>query len=191
MEKRDLGERLIITPLLDKEKQITDGAVDIRLGTQFIIIKRTEFMGLNPGEKTEVIRRKIRHYQEMVQINIEEEFVLHPNQLVLGSTLEYISIPYYLSAYVLTRSSWGRLGLIIATATYVNSGFKGCLTLEIENIGEVPLTVYPGIRVAQLVINTLEGRGEYRGAYKFPIGPEFSRAYEDDELRIWTPKNKT
>ena len=60
MEK-PLDERLIITPLLDKEEQINDGAVDVRLGTQFIIIKRTAFLGLDPRDRDE-IRKNIRNY---------------------------------------------------------------------------------------------------------------------------------
>jgi dCTP deaminase len=182
-----LEERLVITPLLNRKKQITDGAVDVRLGTEFIIIKRTSMLGLESKEASPAkIKKNIRDYQERVKIRIREEFILHPNQLVLGSTLEYISIPNNLSAYVLTRSSWGRLGLIIATATYVNAGFKGCLTLELENLGEVPIALYPGTRIAQLVLNKLEGKGKYKDrSYMYPTGPEFSKAYEDDELDIW------
>ena len=188
MERTDISNRLVISPLLNKELQLADGAVDVRLGTQFIIIKRTEFMGLDPKDRLK-IKERIRNYQEMVRVKFQYPFILHPNHLVLGSTLEYISIPNDLSAYVLTRSSWGRLGLIIATATYINSGYKGCLTLEIENIGEVPLALYPGTRVAQLVLNRLDGVGEYQGSYKCPTGPEFSKAHEDKELEFWASEN--
>lgn len=103
----------------------------------------------------------------------------------MGSTLEYISLPTKLSAYVLGRSSWGRLGLIIATATTVSPDFKGCITLELINLGEVPILLYPGVRIAQLVIHTVEGEGKYKGRYSCPTGPEFSRIYKDDELDFW------
>ncbi len=105
---------------------------------------------------------------------------------MLASTLEYLSFPSGLGGYVLTRSSWGRLGLIIATATFINPGFKGCLTLELLNLGEVPLVLHPGTRVAQLVLHTVEGElGVHKSRYALPTDPEFSRIYDDQELRFW------
>ena len=185
LKKSKLDERLVITPLLN-EKQIADGAIDLRLGTEFIVTKRTEFLGLDPAKRNKGKSRNV--YQELIKVDFKNKFVLHPNQLVLGSTLEYISMPKTLSAYVLSRSSWGRLGLIIATATYVNAGFKGCLTLELENLGEVPLALYPGLRIAQLVIHELSSEGSYNGQYLNPTGPEFSKALEDSEIDFWAPQ---
>jgi dCTP deaminase len=181
---KDLPDRLIITPLLDREEQIRDNSVDLRLGNEFIITKRTSFPYIDVANKDE-IEKDIGQYQERIIISFKKPFILHPNQLILGSTLEYISLPTELSAYVLGRSSWGRLGLIIATATTVSPGFKGCITLELINLGEVPILLYPGVRIAQLVIHTVEGKGEYKGRYSCPTGPEFSRIYKDDELNFW------
>lgn len=79
-------------------------------------------------------------------------FVLHPRQFVLGETLEWIHLPADLAAFVTSRSSWGRDGLIIATATGVHPGYSGILTLELTNLGEIPLRLYPGLSVAQLFI---------------------------------------
>lgn len=181
---KDLPDRLIITPLLDREEQIRDNSVDLRLGNEFIITKRTSFPFIDVANKDE-IEKDIGQYQERIIINFKKPFILHPNQLILGSTLEYISLPKELSAYVLGRSSWGRLGLIIATATVVSPGFKGCITLELINLGEVPILLYPGVRIAQIVVHTVEGKGEYKGRYSCPTGPEFSRIYKDDELNYW------
>ena len=83
------------------------------------------------------------------------------------------------------RSSWGRLGLIIATATAVSPCFKGSITLELVNLGEAPLVLYPGVRIAQLVVHTVEGIGTYEGRYTCPTGPEFSRIYLDKEMVFW------
>ncbi len=182
-------KRLVITPMFDKKEQINDGAVDVRLGFQFIIIKRTEFTGLDPKD-SDNLKKNIDRYQGMMRVRFRQPFVLHPHQLVLGTTLEYISLPDTIAGYVLSRSSWGRLGLIIATATYVNPGFKGCLTLELENLGEAPLVLYPGLRIAQLVLHTLKGTGHYGGKYTNPTGPEFSKVYNDKELVFWTPQKE-
>ena len=80
---------------------------------------------------------------------------LHPQHFVLAATFEYIRLPDDLGAYVVARSSWGRIGLVVATAIMVQPGFAGCLTLELINEGDSPIALYPGLRVAQLAVHTL------------------------------------
>lgn len=183
LSSRTFPFKLVVTPIFEMS-QIADGAVDLRLGTEFIIINRTEFPALDFKKKKE-IEENVGKYQSKVWIEFGKPFVLHPSELILGSTLEYIVMPRDLFGYVLTRSRWGRLGLIIATASAVNPGFKGSLTLELINHGEVPLVLYPGFAIAQLILHT-SSEGEYTGAYKCPTGPEFSKAYEDPDISFWT-----
>jgi hypothetical protein len=71
-------------------------------------------------------------------------------------TLEWIRLPKNLAAYVIGKSSWGRRGLIIATATGVHPGFKGCLTLELSNVGELPIAIKPGMNICQLFLHKVE-----------------------------------
>jgi len=104
-----------ITPILDWEKQIADGTIDVRLDTEFILMFRTQLSTLDPLGK-EAFKSSLPQYQKPKKIAYGQKFVLHPNELILGSTLEYLSFPADLMAYVIGRSSWGRLGLIIATA---------------------------------------------------------------------------
>ncbi|GAH46269.1 unnamed protein product, partial [marine sediment metagenome] len=96
------------------------------------------------------------HLIESHYVPLGNDFILHPNQFVLGITLEWIHFPKDLAGYVIGRSSWGRQGLIIATATGVHPGFSGCLVLELSNSGEVPIHIYPGLRIAQLFVHRLE-----------------------------------
>jgi dCTP deaminase len=84
------------------------------------------------------------------------EYVLHPHGFVLGTTLEWLRLPKRLFAYVIGKSSWGRRGLIIATATAVHPGFTGCLTLELSNVGELPIVIYPGMPICQLCVHRVE-----------------------------------
>jgi len=70
--------------------------------------------------------------------------------------MEWIRLPANLAAYVIGRSSWGRHGLIIATATGVHPGFTGCLTLELSNVGEIPITIKPGTPICQIFIHQAE-----------------------------------
>lgn len=189
--ERSLENRLVITPLLDPNNQIGDSSVDVRLGNEFILIRQRAFSSLNLGKPGE-IKDKITKYQERIRIELRREFILHPNQLVLASTLEYIRLPRDIAAYVIGRSSWGRLGgLIIATASAVAPNFRGVITLELMNLGEVPLVLYPGVRIAQLVLHWTRGGDAYTGRYQSPTGPQFSRIYEDRELQFWRPDAET
>lgn len=94
-------------------------------------------------------------------------------------------------AYVIGKSSLGRTGLVIATATAVAPGFGGCVTLEIVNLGEVPLPLYPGMRIAQLVFHSVEGTAEYKGRYSCSVGPEPPFLERDGEMAIWASEKTT
>jgi len=187
MKKKD--DPLVVSPLLE-ESQIGEASIDMRLGHQFIILRKSSVPRIDPTEVGHLAAESdwetaLHRSQERIRIASFHEFVLHPGQLVLGATLEYLSIPQVLCASVEGRSSWGRLGLIIATASTIGPGFKGCVTLELVNSGEVPLIVYPGIRIAQVIFQKLSSPAKYAGKYDCPIGPQFSRAHLDKELAIW------
>ena len=151
---QNLKDDLCITPILDWKKQISESSIDLRLDNQFIIITRTSLSSVNAIDFKN-FSRNLNQFQKKVKIPYGEKFVLHPNELVIGSTLEYLSFPKDLMAFVIGRSSWGRLGLIIATATVINPCFKGNLTLELVNAGNVPIELYPGVRIAQLTFHKI------------------------------------
>jgi len=185
MERKSIRERLIVTPLIDNSESFDAASVNVRLGSEFIIMQKQSFPILDIADK-EGLPSRIEKYHEKIRINYGEQFVLHPNRLIIGSTLEYISLPKKLMCYVVGKSSWGRMGLIIATATKVDPGFKGCITLEIINEGEIPIVLYPGVPIAQLVFHEIIGEGDYTGNYGYatgPLFPEFSKNY--DKWKFW------
>jgi dCTP deaminase len=95
-----------------------------------------------------------------------KSIVLHPQKFVLGCTLEYVRVPEGHVAYVIGRSSWGRLGLVVATAIGIHPGYSGCITLELRNLGETPIVLYPGQTIAQVFVHRVEGaRGTGKGQY--------------------------
>lgn len=152
----DYKKRLIITPILDENIQIKDGSgsIDLRLGSHFSIPIRSEIASLEFDQK-EYARLRDKCIKN-VHIKLGEELILHPRQFVLGHTLEWIHLPTDLGAYVIGRSIWGRHGLIIATAIGVHPGYSGVLTLELTNLGEVPIPLKPGLRYAQLFIHNVK-----------------------------------
>lgn len=175
LRAQPIKDRLVVTPLLD-ESQIGPASIDLRLGTHFLEVHRLERSVLDPASEGAAVGER---REEPVVVPFGGHLWLHPGHFVLGSTLEYIRMPPHLVGQVLGRSSWARMGLIVATAVLVQPGWGGVLTLELSNIGDVPLKVYPGESVSQLMVWTLSGGTERpygKGAkYVAPIGPEESR----------------
>lgn len=181
----DRAKRLFITPLIDDE-QIGAVSIDLRLGNIFIVFKRTKFSGLDLLEQPqEVMQSRIQEFQERVYVPLGEKLFLHPQQLVLGSTLEYVRIPQDLVAEVIGRSSWGRLGLILSAATLIHPGFAGVVTLELANQDDVPIPLIPGLRITQLVIRktNADPNGKIqKSKYLGTTEPTFSMLHLDSEL---------
>ena len=92
----------------------------------------------------------LRQLYRELYVPIGGNLVVHPHQFVLATSIEYLRLPPNLMAFVVGRSTWGRLGLVVATAIGIHPLFTGTLTLEIRNLGETPLRLYPGERIAQL-----------------------------------------
>ena len=186
LERKD--NPLLVTPLLSK-KQIGEASIDIRLGNQFIVFRAHRFGIFEPMGQSKKDPREIQERQIM---RFGENFVLHPGVLILGCTFEYISVPGDLECQIEGRSSWARLGLQVATASSIEPGFKGVATLELSNVGTVPLTLMPGIRIAQLVCHEAKPPVDdpYAGSrkYRCPIGPEFSRLYDDYDWKVFSEK---
>jgi dCTP deaminase len=165
--------RLVVTPLLDPAVQIGPASIDLRLGSDFLLTRRAEGAGIDPASANQ---RAIEDTQELTTVPLGKPFWLHPQQFALGATLEFIRMPRHLGAYVVGRSSWGRIGLIVATAIMVQPGYHGSLTLELVNEGEGPIALYPGLRVAQLTVHRLGEATAHpyqaHAKYVSPIGPE-------------------
>ena len=184
LNRDSVAERLIVTPMLDDE-QVGPGSIDLRLGTEFIEALRRAGAVVDPLDDPDP---PSEDREESVFIPLGEHFVLHPGQFVLGGTLEYVRLPADVMGQVLSRSSWGRLGLLVATAVIVHPGFSGTLTLELVNTGSVPIRLYPGLRVAQLQLWSSADKtelpyGRDEAKYLTPLGPEGNRlAWESDEL---------
>ncbi len=175
LDEEDFDKRLVLTPLLERS-QVGRGAVDLRLGTEFLLLRRTQRPGLDPGADSQ---QDVEDLQERVIVPFGEKLWLHPRHFVLAATLEFIGLPSHLSAYVVGRSSWGRLGLVVATAVYVHPRFRGCLTLELVNEGDSPICLTPGSRIAQLVVHKLENPVQHVPGevekYHAPVRPQASR----------------
>jgi len=190
---RDNETRISIKPLIDLKSQLGPSSIDVRLGTEFKVIRRQEYTHLNPLRKLDEIKPDVKRYAEEVLTKFDPRdggFVLHPGEFALGSTLEYICLPNDLAARLEGRSSWSRIGLMVhVTGGFIDPGFHGTITFELCNLGKVPLQLYVGLRVAQLAFyETLESLKPYPEKmytkYFGQAGTMASRFYEDYEFDI-------
>jgi dCTP deaminase len=101
-------------------------------------------------EKLEQESNSPRRREKYDFIPFGNRFVLHPGQFLLGISFEWLKFPRDLAGFVTGKSSWGRRGLIIETAAGIHPGFCGCLTLEIGNVGPVPIPLIPGMKICQV-----------------------------------------
>lgn len=148
--------RLVIEPLDKKNlENNASSSVDLRLGTRFLSSKHSRNTVLDIEDVSQIIN-KSNNLMESHYVPFGKPFILHPRDFVLGVTLEWIRLPFDLAGYVQGKSSWGRRGLVIATAVGIHSGFTGCLTLELTNLGEIPIAIYPGMKICQLFLHTVD-----------------------------------
>lgn len=183
LNEPNLDRRLCITLLLE-EDQIQEDSIDLRLGNSFLVTRRTTFPAIDVTAPEAEFKERIEQYQQQIYVPIGKPFYIHPGQFVLASSFEFVSMPSDLAGSLVGRTSWGRLGISVPTTSKVAPGFKGCLTIEIRNLGEVPVPLYPGVRIAQLMVQTLSCEATYRGRYDIPTSTEFSRIYEDAEMKF-------
>jgi dCTP deaminase len=144
--------RLVISPIVDS-RQIGTTTVDLRLGTEWEAMRTYQFDAVDPGADRAATNELLQASAEEFRLTAGQRrgLVLHPGELLLALTLEYLSLPEDLWGMLEGRSTWARQGLQVhASAGMVDSGFSGYLTLELQNMSRIPLVLYPGLRVAQM-----------------------------------------
>jgi dCTP deaminase len=129
---------------------VQPASVDLRLGDSFRVFHNHRASAID-------LREPPSGLTEEVVLGTDESFVIHPGEFCLGRTLEWVELPDDIVARIEGKSSIGRLGLIVhATAGFCDPGWKGTLTLELNNLTRVPIKLYPGLQIAQLSFMTLD-----------------------------------
>lgn len=172
---------LVVDPLDDLQLQVQPASIDLRLGHEFLAFRHPHIPYIDPraGPASD--------YTERIEIPAGGMFVLHPGEFVLGTTYERVRIPADLVAKVEGRSSLGRLAVVVhATAGFVDPGFEGHITLELSNLGRVPVALHPMMRVSQIALHQMSSPAERpyghptRGSkYQGQRGPVASRIVQD------------
>ena len=160
-------ENLVITPR-PRTKAFDCDSVDLRLGCHFLLPQV-------PPEPKWGSSQIGGHSHTRIHVPLGNYFVVPSHETVLGATLEFIKLPKDLSGQILTKSSVARCFMVIETAPWIHPLYRGCLTLEIANVSNTPLTIFPGLSIAQLVLIRNENAAELGmpdGSYVGPVYPE-------------------
>ncbi|NKM13014.1 dCTP deaminase [Rhizobium laguerreae] len=146
------GLSIIPEPNISEVEKSGESSVTLRLGRWFVALKQSSQTNFDVARSKADLKSEAKS-AKTYYVPFGEEFVLHPGRFVLASTLEWMKFPATLGGYVGGKSTWARRGLIIETAAGVHPGFNGCLTLELTNVGEVPIKIRPGMRICQIFIH--------------------------------------
>ena len=142
-----------ITRLIDAGRIVIDpydpslmqpASLDVRVDRLFRVFRNSRYPYID-------VKREQEDLTELVEVEDGEPFILHPGEFVLGSTLERVTLPDDLVARLEGKSSLGRLGLLIhSTAGFIDPGWDGHVTLELSNVANLPITIYPEMKIGQL-----------------------------------------
>jgi dCTP deaminase len=163
---------------------VQPSSVDVRLDRSFRVFNNQKYTHIDPALRQDELT-------EPVDVPEGEAFVLHPGEFVLASTLEVVTLPDDLAARLEGKSSLGRLGLLThSTAGFIDPGFSGHVTLELSNVANLPITLWPGMKIGQLCVFKLSSPAEHPyGAavhgsrYQDQRGPTPSKSWQ--KWRVW------
>ena len=180
-EQLDAG-RVVIDPL--DPADIQPSSVDLHLGHLFRVFRNHTMGHID-------VKQNLEDLTELVEVTDADPFMLHPGEFVLGSTLERVALPDDLVGRLEGKSSLGRLGLLIhSTAGFVDAGWDGQLTLELSNVANLPITLYPGMKIGQISFMQMTtaadhpyGSTELGSKYQGQSGPRPSRYWENFDPR--------
>jgi dCTP deaminase len=189
---RNDADQIVVSPIVDLRKQLGPSSLDVRLSPEFRVLQRRHLAFLDPFQDEQLLKRRVHSYSEHVEVAVDPNeggFVLHPGQFALGASLEYVRLPSSVGARIEGRSSWGRLGLEIhSTAGYIDPGFAGRITFELKNVGDVPIPLFVGLRVAQLAFfqgfpSFIPYANKAENKYQYSMGAVPSYFFRDPEIR--------
>ncbi|GAB3655229.1 dCTP deaminase [Glycomyces tarimensis] len=176
------NQRLGLDPY--EPELVQPSSVDVRLDRRFRVFNNQKYTHIDPSVRQDDLT-------EPVDVAEDEPFVLHPGEFVLASTLEVVSLPNDLAARLEGKSSLGRLGLLThSTAGFIDPGFSGHVTLELSNVANLPITLWPGMKIGQLCVFKLSspaqhpyGSSQTGSRYQDQRGPTPSKSWQ--KWRIW------
>ncbi len=157
---------------------VQPSSVDVRLDRFFRVFENHKYSEIDPSIEQPELTREL-------EVAADEHFILHPGEFVLASTYEVITLPDDIAGRLEGKSSLGRLGLLThSTAGFIDPGFSGHITLELSNVANLPVKLFPGMKIGQLCLIKLSSPAEhpygsavYGSRYQGQRGPTPSKSW--------------
>ena len=168
--------RVVLEPY--DEGMVQPSSIDVRIDRYFRVFENHRYPHIDPAEEQPELTR-------VVEPLPNEPFILHPGEFALASTYEVVTLPDDIAARLEGKSSLGRLGLLThSTAGFIDPGFSGHITLELSNVANLPVKLFPGMKIGQLCLIKLSspaehpyGSEKYGSRYQGQRGPTASRSF--------------
>jgi len=170
------AHNITISPL--DFRQIQPASVDVRLDRFFRTFTTHNVACIDPAQPNNGLT-------DLIEVEEDQSFVMHPGEFALGSTVETVTLSRIIAARLEGKSSLGRLGLLThSTAGFIDPGFSGPITLELANVSNLPILLWPGMKIGQLCFMEMKspaqheyGSSYYGSRYQNQQGPTESRSY--------------
>ena len=162
------------------EAMIQPSSMDVRLDRWFRVFENHRYPHIDPSIEQPDLTR-------LIEPEADEPFILHPGEFVLGSTFEVVTLPDDIAGRLEGKSSLGRLGLLThSTAGFIDPGFSGHVTLELSNVANLPIMLYPGMKIGQISFLQMTtpadvpyGSGALGSKYRGQVGPTASQYWKN------------
>ena len=169
-----------ISPAPWDSAMVQPASIDVRLDRFFRVFNNHKYTYVDPAENQGDLTQQF-------EVAADEPWILHPGEFILGSTWEYVKLDPTIAARLEGKSSLGRLGILThSTAGFVDPGFEGHITLELSNVSNLPVKLWPGMKIGQMCFFDLSseaefpyGSGNNGSHYQGQRGPTPSRSYEN------------
>ncbi len=170
--------QIAVEPL--EESFIQPSSIDLRVAEVFRTFENHKYPVIDPKAPQDDLTTEVKATEE-------HPFILHPGEFVLGSTLEVVRLGDDVVARLEGKSSLGRLGLLIhSTAGFIDPGFQGHITLELSNVANLPIAIYPGMKIGQISFYQMTtpadnpyGSAALGSKYQGQRGPTPSKMHRD------------
>lgn len=157
-----LDEGVISIDPRPDDSVISGVSCDLRLGNSFRVFQGhpAPYLDLS-GPKADLNAAIESVMSEEIVVEDDKQFFIHPGELVLGVTLESVTLPDHLVGWLDGRSSLARLGLMVhVTAHRIDPGWSGGIVLEFLNGGKLPIALRPGMTIGAINFETMSGPAE-------------------------------
>ena len=170
--------RVVLDPF--DPQMVQPSSVDVRIDKYFRVFENHRYPHIDPAIQQPDLTREVEPAGD-------EPFILHPGEFVLASTYEVITLPDDVAGRLEGKSSLGRLGLLThSTAGWIDPGFSGHVTLELSNVANLPIKLWPGMKIGQRCLFRTSSPSEhpygstvYGSRYQGQRGPTPSRSWQN------------